>query len=340
MKKIIIITDVWYPQVNGVMTILEKTIELLKKKDFVVIVIQPGLFTTIPMPFYSEIRTPLFSRNRIKKIFNKEKPDYIHIVTEGMLGLNTRLICKKYNLKFTTSYHTHFPEYLKIRSGTGLFYNSVYKYLQWFHNGGEKTMVATEDLKNELKDRGFSDLVIWPCAVDTDFFVKDKNNAFNINFQKPIFFYLGRVAEEKNIEEYLKCPLPGTKLVIGDGPERKELEKKYAGEAIFIGYKKGKELVDLISLCDVMVFPSRTDTFGLTIIEAMSCGIPVAAHSVMGPKDIISSGIDGFLGEDLLKAATSCLTLSGADCRNKALKYTWDNSVESFITNLIKTKSS
>ena len=334
MKKIVIITDVWYPQVNGVMTILEKTIELLEKKGFIVTVIHPGLFKTIPMPFYSEIRTPLFSRNKIKQILKKENPDHIHIITEGMLGLNTRSICNKYNLKFTSSYHTHFPEYLKIRSGTGLFYDSVYKYLRWFHNASVKTMVATEDLKNELQERGFNDLVIWPCAVDTDFFVKSKNNTININFQKPVFFYLGRVAEEKNIEEYLKCHLPGTKLVIGDGPERKKLEKQYGGKAIFIGYKKGKELVDLISLCDVMVFPSRTDTFGLTIIEAMSCGIPIAAHDVMGPRDIISSGVDGFLDEDLVKAATKCLTLSGENCRNKAMNYSWDNSVESLISNL------
>jgi len=338
MKKIVIVTDVWYPQVNGVMTILEKTIELLKQKDFSVTVIHPGLFFTIPMLFYPEIRTPLFSRNKIKNILKKEKPDYIHIVTEGLLGLNARHICKKNNLNFTTSYHTHFPEYLKIRSGTGGFlFNTVYDYLRWFHGAGKKTMVATDDLGNELKDKGFNDLVIWPCAVDTDFFVKNTNSPFIDKFEKPVFFYLGRVAEEKSIEEYLKCSLPGTKLVIGDGPERKELEKKYNSKDIkFLGYKKGNELVDLISACDVMVFPSRTDTFGLTIIEAMSCGVPVAAHSVMGPKDIISSGVDGFLDEDLSKAAISCLSLPGEACRKKALKYSWDISVNSFIENLVQ----
>ena len=332
MNKILIITDVWYPQVNGVMTVLEKTIELLNKKDFSVTVIHPGLFFTIPMPFYSEIRTPLFSRKRIKNIIEKEKPDFIHIVTEGMLGFNARSICKNRNLLFTTSYHTHFPEYLKMRSGTGLFFSTAYRYLRWFHNGSYSTMVATNNLKNELSDRGFDNLVIWTLGVDINFFIKN-NNIENI-YKKPVFLYLGRVATEKNIEDYLKCKLPGTKLVVGDGPERKELEKKYKDNAQFLGYKKGKELIDLISISDVMVFPSKTDTFGLTIIESMSCGVPVAAYNVMGPKDIITSGVDGFLGEDLEATAIKCLALSGENCRKKALNYSWENSVESFIYNL------
>jgi len=330
MKKILIVSDVWYPQVNGVMTVLEKTIELLQKKDFSVVVIHPGLFVTIPMPFYSEIRTPLFSKNKIKKIIEKEKPDYIHIVTEGLLGYNARSICKKLNIVFTSSYHTHFPEYLKIR--VGYFYDITYKYLQWFHNASVKTMVCSVDLKNELESRGFNHIALWPLGVDTNFFVKNKN-IIN-NYKKPVFFYLGRVASEKNIEDYLKCPLPGTKLVIGDGPERKELEAKYKETNIFLGYKKGKELIDLLSVCDVMVFTSKTDTFGLTIIEAMSCGIPVVAYEVMGPKDIITNGVDGYLSEDIASAAVKCLNLNGEDCKKKAQKYSWDTSVDAFISNL------
>lgn len=334
MKKIVIISDVWHPQVNGVMTWIEKTIELLEQRDFEVVVIHPGLFYTIPMPFYPEIRLALFSRNKIIEILKKEKPDYVHIATEGLLGFNACLVCKKLNIKFTTSYHTNLPQYVKVR--LGMLFGATYQYLRWLHNSGENTMVCTDSLKEELESHGFKNIVLWSTAVDTDFFVKTKNGNSVNSFKKPVFFYLGRVAVEKDVEEFLKCSLPGTKLVIGDGPDRKRLEKKYGGNVTFVGYKKGKELVSLISECDVMVFPSRTDTFGLVIIESMSCGIPVAAHNVMGPKDIISDGIDGYLDEDLSRAAVRCLTLSSDDCRKKALKYSWDNSVKSFIENLVQ----
>jgi glycosyltransferase involved in cell wall biosynthesis len=336
MKKIVIISDVWYPQVNGVLTVLEKTMEILQKQGWSVTVIHPGLFHTIPMPFYSEIRTPLFSRKKIEETIMKENPDHIHIVTEGLLGLNARNICKKSNLKFTTAYHTHFAQYLKIRAGIfgTLLTNVAYAYLRWFHNGSSMTIVSTLDLKNELQKNNFTDLAICPLGVDTDFFIRNEETANDL--KKPVFFYLGRVADEKNIDEFLRCDLPGTKLVIGDGPERKKYEIKYKGKAYFLGYKKGKELVDLISMCDVMVFPSRTDTFGLTIIEAMSCGVPVAAHNVMGPRDIISSGVDGFLDEDLANAAINCLRLSRDDCRKKALNYSWDISVSIFVSHLVK----
>ncbi len=339
MRKIVIITDVWHPQVNGVMTILEKIIGLLKQNDFSVTVIHPGLFFTVPMPFYPEIKMPLMTRNKIRKILKKENPDYVHIVTEGLLGFAGRAVCMKAGLKFTTSYHTHFPHYIKLR--VGALFNATYGYLRWFHNAGERVMVCSESLKNELESRGFKRVAMWPYGVDTNLFTKNTRAhvpEYLINIDEPIFFYLGRIATEKDVEEFLKCSLPGKKIVIGDGPDRKKLEKKYGKDFHFVGCVRGQELVDLISLCDVMVFPSKTDTFGLTIIESMSCGLPVAAHKVMGPVDIITQGVDGYMDEDLSKAALACVGLSADSCRKKALTYSWETSLEMFILGLVKVK--
>lgn len=335
MKKVLIVTDAWSPQVNGVVTVVEKTVALLKEKGYEVDIIHPGLFRTIPVFFYPEIRLSLFSRNTIRRRIDSFKPDAIHIVTEGTLGLAARSICKRRGLRFTTSYHTHFPQYLKIR--TKILFTLVYKYVAWFHNAGVVTMVATESLRDELAQHGFRKLALWPLGVDTDLFVRNPN-AQSMNLHKPVFVYFGRIAIEKGVEEYLRCNLPGTKLVIGDGPQRKELQSRYKGNAVFVGYKKGKDLVDALSECDVFVFPSRTDTFGLVVVEALACGVPVAAHNVMGPKDIITDGVDGVLSEDLQKAALACLELSREKCREKALAFSWQHSVDAFMRTLVPVR--
>ncbi|MDE2399594.1 MAG: glycosyltransferase family 1 protein [Patescibacteria group bacterium] len=334
MKKILIVTDAWYPQVaSGVLTILNNLIPRLKEKGFEVVIIHPGLFPTFPLPFYREVRIPFFTKRKVESIIMQEKPDYIHIMTESVLGFWARYACRKNNLKFTTSYCTDLPLYIEIR--IGFFADTSYRYLRWFHDGGEKTIIHTKSLKSKLEQRGFKkNLTIWPAGVDTDLF-KPNNGNFSLPYQRPIFVYLGRIAIEKNLEEFLRCSLPGTKLIIGDGPLRHALERKYKDSAIFVGYKKGQELVDILASCDVAVFPSETDTFGLTIIEAMACGLPVAAHDVIGPGDVISHGVDGFLDKNLEFAALQCLKLSREAGRKKALTYSWDVSTQEFIDNLI-----
>ena len=213
------------------------------------------------------------------------------------------------------------------------------KCLSWFHRAGSKTMVSTKTLKKEAESCGLKNVVIRPLGVAPEIFFR-KQESFatkQYNFKHPVFVFLGRLAKEKNIEEFLKCDLPVTKLVIGDGPLKKQFEKKYK-DALFVGWKNEKDIADYFSACDVFVFPSTTDTFGIAIIEALSCGLPVAAHNVMGPKDIITNGVDGYLEEDLKQAAIKCLNLSKEDCRKKALKFSWDSSAESFINNLVKVK--
>ena len=333
MKKILIITDTWSPQINGVVTALERTVDYLKKNNFEVVVIHPGLFYSVSLFFYPEIKVSVFARKKIERIINKEKPDYIHIATEGTLGLAARTVCVYKNFLFTTSYHTHFPLYLKLR--TGFLFHTTYTYLQWFHSASSAVMVSTPSLKSDLESHNFKNIVICPLGVDTDLFqVNLQKSGQSSIYKSPVFVFLGRVAIEKNIEEFLKCELPGTKLVIGDGPQKNDLQEKYP-DCVFVGYKKGQELVDVLSICDVLVFPSLTDTFGLVALEALACGLPVAAHNVMGPRDIITHGVDGFLSDDLSVAAQECLQLSKEKCREKSLLFSWEESGKCFVKNLI-----
>jgi len=331
MQKILIITDAWAPQVNGVAMVLDRITKIIVEKGYDVQIIQHNLFHSFNVPFFPEVRIAFFPGRRIKKILFEEKPDYVHIATEGQLGFIARIICAKKKIKFTTAYHTNFDLYLQARVSQFML-KIVGTYLRWFHNGSVATMVSTRSLKKELEKKGFRNVVITPLGVDTELFEKSKEAISP--YPKPIFTYLGRIAKEKNVEEFLNCNLSGTKLIIGDGPQRKQLEKIYGNNAVFLGAKIGQELVDLLSQSDVLVFPSRTDTFGLVIVEALACGVPVAAHNVMGPKDIITHNIDGFLDEDLGLAARECLKLDRNACRKKALMFSWENSADTFLRNL------
>ncbi len=331
MKKIIIVTDSWAPAINGVSVTLEKMREIGESKGYKVKIIHPGLVNFFTLPYLPEIPISFFPGYIIKKIIENEKPDHIHIATEGQLGFTARKICIKKNLFFTTSYHTNFAMYAEARIGK-IFFRMINSYIFWFHKAAAATMVSTQSLKKELIKNGLTNILIWPLGVDTDLFQMSDQKS-NL-FARPIYIYVGRIAKEKNVEEYLKCDLQGTKLVIGDGPQRKELEKRYKDKAVFLGYKKRQDLVDVIAQSDVLVFPSITDTFGLIIVEALACGIPVAAHNVMGPKDILTEGVDGFMEENLSDAAKKCLTLSAKACREKALLFSWQNSAEIFLRNL------
>jgi len=327
-KMVVLVTDAWHPQVNGVVTVYDHIIPILEKRGYAVSVIHPGLFRTISIPFYREIQLAIFPRRQMRKQLLKMKPDAVHIAVAGPLGIAARAVCRAHGISFSTAYHTHFQKYggmyLKF------FLPLINAYLRWFHNNANAlTTVSTESLKTELASYGFKNLVLWPFGVDTEMF--KRNQAPRLpSLQKPVFTFFSRLAPEKSPEQFLNLPLLGTKLVIGDGPDRARLEKLYGSSATFVGYKKGQDLVDWLSMSDVLVFPSRTETFGLVVLEALACGIPVAAHDVMGPRDIITPGVDGYLSEDLADAAKKCLTLSRNDCRKKALEYSWERSARVF----------
>ncbi len=339
-KKIIIATDAWHPQVNGVVKCVDEIKKELEENGFEVVIIHPGLFYSLPIFFYPEIRLSLFCKGTVKKIFQAENPDYVHIVTEGPIGLAVRSLCLKNNLKFTSANHTNFQVYIQhYVANIGFFVNIIYAYLRWFHNASNGTMVITPEIKQGLERRNFRHVLLWPLGVDTNLFTRNENSTVkkDFNFKEPVFVYFGRIAKEKNVEEFLKCKLPGTKLVIGDGPTRKELEAKYGKENIFLGYKRGQELVDFLSVCDVFVFPSLTDTFPLAIIEAFACGLPVAAHNVMGLDLLVKKDV-GVLDDDLSKAALQCLKLSRQACRQYALEFSWKESSKHFINNIVPVK--
>lgn len=337
MKKLLIVTDTWHPQVNGVITVFDQIKKRLEAKGMEVIIAHPGLCWTIPFPKDAELRIGIFSGRIIKHLINTEKPDYIHIATEGSLGFSARAICLKQKLRFTSSYHTHLQLYIKARFNA--LENPAYALMRRFHKKAVRTLVPTESLKKTLESHGFENLFMWPLGVDTVRFTNETPSPLP-PLPKPVFTYLGRLAPEKNIEDFLKLDLPGTKLVIGDGLERERFESLYGKQAMFVGYKKSRELVDWLLLSDVLVFPSQTETFGLVALEAMACGIPVAGYNAQGLSDIVTNGVDGVLDDDLKKAALGCLNIDRSNCRKKALSYSWEASVEAFLANLVSANLS
>ncbi len=323
--KIALITDAWRPQINGVVTTLQKTCEHLRGFGHAVEVFTPDQFHNWPCPGYTEIRLALFCGPKLRRRLEEFRPDAIHIATEGPLGLAARRYCRKHGFPYTTSFHTRFPEYINLRWKFPLAWS--YAFLRWFHSKSERIMAATPALIEELKQRGFHNPVLWSRGVEVDLY-RPRAKEF-LDGPRPIFLYTGRVAIEKNLEAFLKLDLPGTKYVVGDGPQREELQQKYP-KARFVGYKLGEELAQHMAAADVFVFPSLTDTFGLVMLEALSCGVPVAAFPVRGPVDVILDEKAGCLDEDLQKAALKALELKPEDCREYALKYAWQNCVRQF----------
>ncbi len=331
MKKILLVTDAWAPQINGVVRVQDAHMNELKARGYSVAVIEPSQFRSVPLPFYPEIRLALFARRRVRRVLREEKPDAVHLMTEGPLGWAARSVCRAQGVPFTTWYHTHLQLYVNVRL-RGLL-RPINALLRRFHSAAVRTMVSTESLKRELESMGFKNIVIVPLGVDVELFKRDPAPPLP-PLPKPVFVYFSRLDPEKSPEEFLKLDLPGTKLVIGDSADRRRLETLYGDKNKFVGFRRGQELVDWLSLADVFVFPSRTETFGLVVVEALACGLPVAAHNVMGPRDSVTEGKDGYLGEDLREAALKCLTLSREACRAKALGYSWERSADAFLKNL------
>lgn len=335
MKKILLVTDAWAPQKNGVVTVQKKFTALLTERGYEVTIIHPELFSTVPFPSYPELHLAIFPRHRLKSMIKEFSPDAIHLMTEGPLGWAARSICLREGIPFTSWYHTNLQLYTDVRLHA--FLTPVDWLLKRFHSRGVRTIVTTESLKKDLESKGYEHVVIVPLGVDAERFTR--NPSATSPFPGPRFVYFGRLSVEKSPEDFLKLRLPGTKVVIGAEPRSalEMLKHKYP-EAQFLGkYDVNKDLatfIDQLSPCDVFVFPSRTETFGLVILEAMACGIPVAAYNVMGPKDLITNGVDGYLGDDLADSAVKCLSLSREACREKALRYSWEKSVELFIENL------
>lgn len=331
-SSIVIVTDAWRPQVNGVVRTLETTCEVLRGWGHRVTVISPDDYVTLPAPTYPEIRLALTAPGAVGRRLGKIAPDAVHIATEGPLGLAARAYCLRRKVPFTTAYHTQFPDYLARR--TGLPARVFWPYIRWFHRPADKIMVATETIRAELREQGLTRLAHWSRGVDLGGFSPHAPPPPEYaHIQGPILLYVGRIAVEKNIEAFLACPYPGTKVVVGDGPARAELEARFP-DALFLGKKSGVELAGCYAGADVLVFPSRTDTFGLVIIEALACGTPVAAFPVPGPLDILSDSV-GAMAEDLARAIDAALYCDRADCAAYAAGFSWENATRQFLAGLV-----
>lgn len=336
LNRILIVSDAWMPQVNGVVRTLRTVADEMRAMGKEVEVVGPDRFRTVPMPSYPEIQLAIFPGKRLAKIIDDFAPDALHIATEGPLGMAARSYARRRKIAFTTAFHTRFAEYLKAR--TGIPETLTYAWLRRFHGAGAAVMVATQSLRDELTARGFSNVRPWSRGVDLDAFHPDAKEAWDL--PRPIFAYVGRVAVEKNLRAFLELDLPGSKLVVGDGPQRKALEKEFCA-AHFAGARFGADLAKAYAGADVFVFPSKTDTFGLVVLEALASGLPVAAYPVTGPKDILAEAKlpVGALDEDLRQACLAALNIDRSACRPFAETYSWRACAERFLDNLVPLRA-
>jgi len=331
--RILIATDAWEPQINGVVRTLARTVAECRAMGHEVEIVQPGEFKTVPLPTYAEIKLAMGCYAPIQERLKSFEPEAIHIATEGPIGLATRRICLEWKLPFTTSYHTRFPEYVSARLPVPV--GAGYAYMKWFHKPSGRVMVATDSMREELERHGFRNISKWTRGVDTELFRPHATEVF-AGLARPVWLNVGRVAVEKNLEAFLKLDLPGTKVVVGEGPQREELQARHP-EAVFPGPKFGEDLSDCFAGADVFVFPSLTDTFGLVMLEAMACGTPVVGFNAPGPADVIPGSGAGVVAEgpDGLKAAClEALRIDRAACRRHAERFSWRACAEEFVRNL------
>jgi glycosyltransferase involved in cell wall biosynthesis len=335
LSRILIVTDAWTPQVNGVVRTLRTITEEMRAMGKTVEVIGPDRFNTMPCPSYPEIRLALFASRKLSKLIDAFAPDALHIATEGPLGLAAQKYAAKRKITFTTAFHTRFAEYLAAR--TRIPTRITYAWLRNFHGKGSGVMVATQSLRDELAARGFKNIRAWSRGVDLEAFQPEPKEDWRL--PHPIFAYVGRVAVEKNLRAVLDLKRPGSKLVVGDGPQRKTLQREYR-DTHFAGARFGPALSAAYAGADVFVFPSKTDTFGLVILEALAAGVPVAAYEVTGPKDILGESTVpvGAVSDDLGKAALEALQIDRAACRAHAETYSWTACAERFLDNLVPVR--
>ncbi len=338
--RVLIATDAWHPQVNGVVRSLEHTAFHAAALGAEIRFLTPADFRTVPMPTYPEIRLALTTSGMVGRRIREVAPDFVHIATEGPIGLMTRSSCLARRQPFTTSYHTRFPEYLAARAPVPQ--RLSYAWLRRFHNAGSGMMVSTPTLEAELRQRGFRNIMRWSRGVNAQLFrprsAAEIDDALLAALPRPIFLYVGRVAVEKNVEAFLGLDLPGSKVVVGDGPARAELTARYP-DARFLGKQEGERLARTYSAADVFVFPSLTDTFGIVLLEALASGLPVAAFPVTGPLDVIgrTAGTGqavGVLDADLRQAALGALSLDRTAARDFALGYSWEACTAQFLDNI------
>jgi glycosyltransferase involved in cell wall biosynthesis len=329
--RILIVTDAWEPQVNGVVRTLKSTRRELERLGHEVGLITPLDFRTLPCPTYPDIRLSLLPGRQVRRRIHEFAPHAIHIATEGPLGIAARAYALRHRLPYTTAYHTRFPEYVHAR--TRLPLTVTYRFLRWFHGRAEAVMVPTEVVRRDLLANGFpaEKVVLWSRGVDLDIF--KPGPAMSHDLTRPIFLCVGRVAVEKNIEAFLRLDLPGSKWVAGDGPALAKLKAEFP-EVRFTGVLSQTELATLYNAADVFVFPSRTDTFGLVLLEAMACGCPVAAYPVTGPVDVIGDSPAGALDADLRAAALRALSIDRAAARAHALRFSWEACTRQFLSHL------
>ncbi len=331
--RVILATDAWAPQVNGVVTTLTNMVSFLRNLGHEVEVIAAGDYPSIPLPYYPEIKLSVWMRGLKQRIIDFN-PDAIHIATEGPIGQWVRHRCQREGYTFTTSFHTRFPEYINERLPIPLEWS--YPSIRNFHKPAFRTLVPTSSLREDLLQRGFSHLEVWGRGVDTDLFCPE--NCHQLKYERPIMLNIGRVAPEKNLEAFLDIEKPGTKIVVGDGPSLNKLKEKYP-EVVFVGVKRGMELAGYYAAADVFVFPSRTDTFGLVMIESMAAGTAVAAYPVTGPLDVIEQGVSGYMDDNLSIAIDRALQLDPEICRLKALERSWDKVARQFLNALMPVNS-
>lgn len=325
MLKLLIVTDAWRPQINGVVRSIENLVGDLEPLGIDVDILSPAEFRTLPLPGYPEIRLALATPWAVARRMAESAPDYIHIATEGPLGLLARRAALKHNA-FTSSYHTRFPEYVSARYPVPESW--LYVFMRWFHNAGRGCLVATQSLRSELEAKGFHNLHIWSRGVDTQQF--HPNYPPPLDLPRPVFLHVGRMAVEKNVETFLSMYLPGSKLVVGGGPMLEDFRARYP-DVTFTGAKAGAELAALYAMGDVFVFPSLTDTFGLVLLEAMASGVPIAAYPVTGPVDILGDSGVGALDRDLRKAALACLGVPRELARRRAMDFSWQACARQFM---------
>lgn len=344
--KIVLATDAWHPQVNGVVRSLSTTVERLRQGSHDVEVVEPSSFFTVPCPTYPEIRLSLACGRSVRRILDEAKPDSIHIATEGPIGWAARKWCIRNGRHYTTAFHTRFPDYVSIR--TGIPVDWMWRVMRRFHGRAETTFAATLSLAEELNSRGLERTHIWPRGVDLEQFNPDvPPHPAMADLPRPILLNVGRVAPEKNIGAFLDLRVEGSKVVVGGGPALEKLRAAYP-DVVFLGPKHGAELAAAYAAADVFVFPSRTDTFGLVNIEALACGVPVAAYPVPGPLDILGADGRGVHGgsrrigavdEDLGRAVERALTADRAAAAQEAAHYSWERCTSLFVAGLAKTKS-